>query len=263
MEDDDRGPPLRAAAASRVGLWEVRYEGTRSRTDPSDALLIKLYCTQLLHALGRRVHLRQQAMSTAVVLFRRFCWQQSVFDRDLVLCSITSLWAASKVEECAVSPKVLVWELCELGEVSYEVQELVYAEFLLLSELHFDILVCHPHRPLAHLLQHVSAAASLAPDKRERLAGTAWYLLNDCFRTDACLCHPPVAIALACLHTAGKLLGVSTYCWFPRPPLEEQRHIQQTANAIVVLYEQCAELEPWESTAAQEARRRRERDMGL
>ena len=207
--------PLRAIVAERqLGarqlersvLDEINARDASAGWSSGDNELAKLYYSQLTEALGRRVKLRQPAVATAIVFFRRFYSERSLLDADPLLIAPTALWAASKVEECPVGAKAILRELSELEQQQpYELCGLIAAEPMLLEALGFALLMPHPHVPLARLCKHaISAAAAHEPmsaDERKSLVHTAHALLTDCYKTDCCLWCPPLALALACLQT--------------------------------------------------------------
>ena len=108
-----------------------------------------------MHALGRRVRLRQRVVSTACVYFLRFFQAHTLLDHDPLLVAPTALWVASKVEESPVSPKLLLREVADLalrGNV-YELAQMLAAEYVLLDALlPHGLAVEHPHGSLAALL---------------------------------------------------------------------------------------------------------------
>ncbi|KDN40827.1 hypothetical protein RSAG8_07845, partial [Rhizoctonia solani AG-8 WAC10335] len=104
-------------------------------------------------------------------------------------------------------------------------------EFYLLEDLDFDLIVFHPYRSLLALLPRYetvqeseagevsigSGSTASFYNDGERYWGTgegrmegiedgaiqmAWFLINDTYRTDLCLIHPPWIIAVASLYLA-------------------------------------------------------------
>jgi len=53
--------------------------------------------------------------------------------------------------------------------------------------LGYDLIVFHPYRPVVQYLQELKLTDCMQ---------TAWELLNDSYRTDLCLLHPPYLIAI-------------------------------------------------------------------
>jgi len=225
---------------------------------------VKLHCCQVLQAVGHRCRLRQPAIATAIVYFRRFFAEQSILEHDPLLIGIASLWAASKVEDVAVAAKAIVREAMAIlqqqpmapAEQCYEAAHVIAAEPVLLRSLGFALLVAHPFDALARLLkQHLTAAAAVSTEpssrvERDNLIHTAHALLNDCYRTDACICYPPLALALCCLHTAGELLNLPLQ--LPSTSAELQQHVEAAAASLHALYERCHRLQPKELAATRD-----------
>ena len=113
--------PLDFETSTHVSRWllspqEVAESEARHAfgSEPLNVSRAKLLYTQYLSALGRRARVRQRAIATAVVYFRRFYHRFSFLQHDPLLIAPTALWVASKVEECALQAKVLVNQLAHL-----------------------------------------------------------------------------------------------------------------------------------------------------
>ena len=240
-----RRTPLLAQVEMQRAAMEAR--DAASGWTASDSSLVKLYYTQLLQALGRRLKVQQPAVCTAIVYFRRLYCRCSLHEHDPLLMAPTALWMACKVEECMITAGSVVREMRGLRDETYEVAQLLDAEYVLLENLAFELIVVHPFEPLRHLLRAV-ASAGLGDAEHERqgsLVQAAWGLLNDCYRTDVVVCHPPDALALACVHVAGTLMAIPTHQWFP--PGEEL-----VCAALWDLYDRCTRLGPRELTTLDE-----------
>lgn len=79
----------------------------------------------------------------------------------------------------------------------------------------------------------------------EQLKQTAWYLVNDCFRTDLVLCHTPGIVALACIHMAGLLLRLPTIRWLRQLDFSTSE-VEQVVTSLVTMYDGCSRLKPKE-----------------
>lgn len=66
-------------------------------TVPLDVCKAKLLYSQYISTLGRRARVRQRAIATAIVYFRRFYYRFSFLEHDPLLIAPTALWVASKV----------------------------------------------------------------------------------------------------------------------------------------------------------------------
>jgi hypothetical protein len=69
---------------------------------------LTLYYVSYLMALGRCARVRQRAINTAALLFRRFYKERVLASHDPLLVAPTVLMMASKMEECYVAAAVLV-----------------------------------------------------------------------------------------------------------------------------------------------------------
>ncbi|KAL1528820.1 hypothetical protein AB1Y20_010143 [Prymnesium parvum] len=210
--------------------------------DPVDVFKAKLLYTQYLTALGRRARVRQRAVATAIVYFRRFYYKYSFLEHDPLLIAPTALWVASKVEECSMQAKMLVGHLAHLDmENSYQVHHLLDAEFHLIEALRFDLVVYQPYLPLTEYLAHPALCEIIEASSHENFRQTAWFLLNDCFRTDLVLCHPPHTIAQACIHMAGTLLGLPSSKWLYRIDIDTQQ-VEEVTMTLVRMYDYCSTM---------------------
>ena len=81
------------------------------KTEASD--IETVHSIQLLFPIARKCRLRQRVACTASVFVHRT--QLAFADSDLLLTLVTALWVASKVEEAAVTPAVLLDALGKLG----------------------------------------------------------------------------------------------------------------------------------------------------
>ena len=218
-----------------------------SRLDPdglssTDVRQLTLLFTQYLHALGRKVKLRQRAVSTACVFFQRFFVERTFFEHDPLLIAPTALWMASKVEESEVKAKHIVREMNELGLAGnmYEASHLQAAEYVVLEVIvPFGLSVDHPHVPLARLLAEADLRTNIGVERSECFVLTATALVNDaCRAPDLSLCYEPRLVALACAHVASLLEHVPFSKFLPaRPTQAEHDAIEKIAASLLSVYE--------------------------
>lgn len=224
-----------------VAAAEGRLAAANPCFDPLEVRSLTLLYTQYLHALGRKVRLRQRVVSTACVYFQRFFFQHTFLDHDPLLFAATALWMASKVEESVISPKHIVREMSEIAlpGASYEVREVLAAEFVLLEALApAGLAVDHPHAPLAKLLADADLRRHVAAERSDCLVQTATFLLNDAYRTpDLALCVEARLVALCCAHVAGQLEHVPIGELLPEPRPDEHEAIERVAASLLALYE--------------------------
>ena len=217
----------------------------------SEVQQIKLLHTQIMHALGRRLRLRQRAVATGVFFFRRFFAVHTLLDHDPLLLAATALWMASKVEECHLSANRVVRELGELG-FSQPAAGLLEAEYVLLDVVKWELAVAHPFTRLSQLFAQAELRKHVGVERSDALVQAAWFVLNDCFRTDLVLVHPPATLAMACMLFAGLLEHTSIRHLLPEPTAAEQSGIESIAAGLHALYEASAKLGKGELTQVNE-----------
>lgn len=99
----------------------------------------------------------------------------------------------------------------------YSVNHVYDYEFKIIAALDFDLIIFHPYRPM---MQYASDAGLTD------LLATAWPMLNDSFRSDACLLYPPYIIAIACLFMAGTMQDRDMRAWIASLKIETQDVIE-------------------------------------
>lgn len=108
----------------------------------------------------------------------------------------------------------------------YTVSHVHDYEFKIIAALDFDLIIFHPYRPM---MQYASDAGFTD------LLATAWPILNDSFRSDACLLHPPYIIAIACLFMAGTVMDRDMRGWISSLKIETQDVIE-AAQLLTAMY---------------------------
>ena len=208
----------------------------------SDVQQLTLLHAQHLHALGRRVRLRQRVVATACVFFHRFFAVRTFLEHDPLLVAPTVLWMASKVEECTVSPKTIVREMAHLGlrGNEYEASQLLAAEYVVLEVLMpFGLTVEHPHASLARLLAEADLRRHVGVERSDCLVQTATFLANDaCRAPEIALCCSPRVVALCCALVAALLEHVPLRTLLPLSPSSAEEHdaIERVAASLLSLY---------------------------
>ncbi|KAG0075130.1 hypothetical protein BGZ93_006926 [Podila epicladia] len=94
--------------------------------------------------------------------------------------------------DIATLTKIKMWYYNNLGGFDYDTSKLAEFEFYLLEELEFYLIVYHPYRDLTLIAKDLKL--------EESNLQTAWFVLNDSYRTDVCLLYAPHMIALAALY---------------------------------------------------------------
>ncbi|KAI8338717.1 cyclin-like protein [Chlamydoabsidia padenii] len=180
----------------RWSLTQSREEDLKYLSEV-DYIKMKIWFCHLIQKLAKRLQLRQQVVATAFVYFKRFYTKNSLHMTDPLLVLVTCVYLATKIEECPVHIKMVTQEArhvfqADFGGFPYDSLKVAEFEFYLLEELEFYLIVWHPYRPLTQLCQELGM--------KEQGLQFAWFIVNDSFRTDVCLLHPPNMIALAALY---------------------------------------------------------------
>ncbi|KAJ2218568.1 RNA polymerase II holoenzyme cyclin-like subunit, partial [Coemansia sp. RSA 518] len=125
---------------------------------------LKIYFTNLIALVGKRLHVRQEIIATATVYFKRFYINNTFYDIDPYLMTTTCMYLACKVEECPHNIKQ-VWneskivfsgKFIKFGFVDvsseirfpYDVPDVAECESYLLEEMKFYLVVYHPYQVL-------------------------------------------------------------------------------------------------------------------
>lgn len=144
----------------------------------------------------KRLNLRQQVLSTAIVFFRRFYLRNSYCETEPSLVAASCVYVASKAEETPVHVKSAVSEAkavfngerklsldCSLQQLALNLKfsttemgmtaftsdnnRLAEMEFYLIEELDFHLIVFHPYRALMQLCGKDGGIQSGGEDGRE------------------------------------------------------------------------------------------------
>ncbi|KAK2995157.1 hypothetical protein RJ640_025387 [Escallonia rubra] len=183
-----------------------------------DFKLIKMHMANYIARLAQNVKVRQRVVATAVTYMRRVYTRKSMTEYDPRLVAPSCLYLASKAEESTVQARLLVfyikklcnnffltWYLNSDEKYRYEIKEILEMEMKILEALNYHLVVFHPYRALSQLLQDAGMSDSTQ---------LAWGLVNDTYKTDLILIHPPHLIALACIYVASVLKDKENTAWF-------------------------------------------------
>uniref|UniRef100_A0A0E0B4Y8 Cyclin-like domain-containing protein n=1 Tax=Oryza glumipatula TaxID=40148 RepID=A0A0E0B4Y8_9ORYZ len=161
---------------------------------PEEFRLVKIHMSFHIWRLAQQVKVRQRVIATAVTYFRRVYTRKSMTEYDPRLVAPTCLYLASKVEESTVQARLLVFyikKMCASDEkYRFEIKDILEMEMKLLEALDYYLVVYHPYHPL--------------------LQG----IVNDTYKMDLILIHPPYMIALACIYIASVLKDKDITPWF-------------------------------------------------
>ncbi|KAG6680607.1 hypothetical protein I3842_13G050700 [Carya illinoinensis] len=178
-----------------------------------DFKLIKMHMANYICKLAQPIKVRQRVVATAVAYMRRVYTRKSMTEYDPRLVAPTCLYLASKAEESTVQARLLVYYLKKLCADEkyrydrYEIKDILEMEMKILEALNYYLVVFHPYRALSQLLQD----AALNDINMTQLT---WGLVNDTYKMDLILVHPPHLIALACIYIASVIREKDTTAWF-------------------------------------------------
>ncbi|XP_063945316.1 cyclin-C1-2 isoform X2 [Daucus carota subsp. sativus] len=158
-----------------------------------DCKLIKMHMANYIARLAQNVKVRQRVVATAVTYMRRVYTRKSMTEYDPRLVAPTCLYLASKAEESTVQARLLVFYIKKLHsdeKYRFEIKEILEMEMKILEALNYYLVVYHPYRALSQ------------------------GLVNDTYKMDLILIHPPHLIALACIYVASVLKDKENTTWF-------------------------------------------------
>ncbi|KAJ4785860.1 Cyclin family protein [Rhynchospora pubera] len=171
--------------------------------------LVKIHMSFHIWKLAQQVKVRQRVIATAITYFRRVYTKKSLTEYDPRIVAPTCLYLASKAEESTVQARLLVFYIkkmcCSDKRYLFEIKDILEMEMKLLEALDYYLIVYHPYRPLLQLLQDAGITD---------LTQFTWGLVNDTYKMDLILIHPPYMIALACIYIASVLKDKDTTAWF-------------------------------------------------
>ncbi|KAE9463702.1 hypothetical protein C3L33_04369, partial [Rhododendron williamsianum] len=153
-----------------------------------DFKLIKMHMANYIGKLAQHVKVRQRVVATAVAYMRRVYTKYVLLRPGVELLRNLSFAFADTDEK-----------------YRYEIKDILEMEMKILEALNYYLVVFHPYRALSQLL----------PDAGMNDATKiCWGLVNDTYRMDLILIHPPHFIALACIYVASVLKDKENTAWF-------------------------------------------------
>ncbi|KAF7825844.1 cyclin-C1-2-like [Senna tora] len=175
-----------------------------------DFKLIKIHMANYISKLAQNVKVRQRVVATAVTYMRRVYTRKSLTEYDPRLVAPTCLYLASKAEESTVQARLLVFYIKKLysdDKYRFEIKDILEMEMKILEALNYYLVVFHPYRSLSQLLQDAGL-------NDINMTQVTWGLVNDTYKMDLILVHPPHLIALACIYIASVQREKDTTVWF-------------------------------------------------
>ncbi|XVF32135.1 hypothetical protein REPUB_Repub17cG0056000 [Reevesia pubescens] len=172
--------------------------------------LIKMHMANYILKLAQHVKVRQRVVATAVTYMRRVYTRKSMSEYDPRLVAPTCLYLASKAEESTVQARLLVFYIKKIysdEKYRYEIKDILEMEMKILEALNYYLVVFHPYRTLSQLLQDAGM-------NDVSMTQLSWGLVNDTYKMDLILIHPPYLIALACIYIASVYREKDITTWF-------------------------------------------------
>ncbi|XP_020539121.1 cyclin-C1-2 isoform X3 [Jatropha curcas] len=141
---------------------------------------------------------------------RRVYTRRSMSEYDPRLVAPSCLYLAAKAEESTVQARLLVFYIKKLysdEKYRYEIKDILEMEMKILEALNYYLVVFHPYRSLSQLLQDAGI-------NDINMIQLSWGLVNDTYKMDLILIHPPHLIALACIYIASVFREKDITTWF-------------------------------------------------
>lgn len=214
--------------------------------DANDAKLL-FFFSQYIQRLGRGLRARQRTVRAAMRLLRAYYrpYPERLRSHDPLLYAALALWIASKEEENPLSVRDLVKHMRAVAprdgfNSPYQEVDLVETEPAMLDALAFHLgHGAPPERELACYLEAARVGDLFDPTQ---LIANATYLLNDLYRTDAPLLHPPHLLALCCIWMAAGCLGITLPESLGTLVLGAEHEMHEIADMLAHSYESALAL---------------------
>ncbi|KAJ4888084.1 Cyclin-C1-2 [Raphanus sativus] len=197
-----------------------------------DLRLIKLHMSNYISKLAQHIKIRQRVVATAITYMRRVYTRKSLTEYEPRLVAPTCLYLACKAEESVVHAKILVFYIRKLyadEKFRYEIKDILEMEMKILEALNFYLVVFHPYRSLPEFLQD----SGLNDTSMTHLT---WGIVNDTYRMDLILTHPPYLITLACIYVASVYKEKDIKTWFEELSVD-MNIVKNIAMEILDFYE--------------------------
>ncbi|CAH9075398.1 unnamed protein product [Cuscuta epithymum] len=149
--------------------------------------------------LAQNVKVRQRVIATAIAYMRRVYVRKSMTEYDPRLVAPACLYLASKAEETTVPARNVVFIIKKIysdEKYRFEIKDILEMEMKILEALDYYLVVFHPYSSLIQLLQDAGMNDA---------THLTWGIVNDTYKMDLILIHPPHLIALACIYIASVL----------------------------------------------------------
>eukprot|EP00049_Salpingoeca_infusionum_P022409 m.6561 g.6561 ORF g.6561 m.6561 type:complete len:280 (-) comp5172_c0_seq1:428-1267(-) len=216
-------------SSSHREAWLLPFEAVARRQSESGLPLkrhkiVTKYFVDVIQELCRTLGAtNQRIFATASSFFHRFHQIHDWQSIDPCILAATCVFLAFKAEEWGLLSLRTLIQQCRQKfsqppniwrEPKNEIaaQSIIEAEFIVMQTMNCSVVVFHPYRYLPDI------CATCLKDEQapvaERVKQSAWSIINDSYRTPACLVFPPRTIALAALHMAAALQQVDVSAYF-------------------------------------------------
>ncbi|WZZ74454.1 hypothetical protein YC2023_085824 [Brassica napus] len=196
-----------------------------------DFKLIKFHMSNHIMKLAQHIKVRQRVVATAITYMRRVYTKKSMVEFEPRLVAIACLYLASKAEESIVQARNLVFYSKRLypDEYKFELKDILGMEMRVLEALDYYLVVFHPYRSLSEFLQD----AALNDVNMNQFT---WGIVNDTYKMDLILVHPPYRIAVACIYIASVQREKDITAWL-QDLNEDMNLVKNIAMEILDFYE--------------------------
>ncbi|XP_021720113.1 cyclin-C1-1-like isoform X2 [Chenopodium quinoa] len=174
-----------------------------------DFKLVKMHISNYITKMAQLVKVRQRVVASAITYMRRVYTRKSLTEFDPRLVALTALYLAAKAEESTVQARLLVFYIKKIypEDIRYrfDIKDILEMEMKILEALNYYLVVFHPYRSLTQFLQDAGMMD---------LMQFTWGIVNDTYKMDLILIHPPHLIALACIYIASVSKDKDSVAWF-------------------------------------------------
>eukprot|EP00300_Choanocystis_sp_HF-7_P040085 c6500_g1_i2.p1 GENE.c6500_g1_i2~~c6500_g1_i2.p1 ORF type:complete len:309 (+),score=69.31 c6500_g1_i2:18-944(+) len=228
------------STSSQSSRWLVKHSDPRFQAPPqmtqSEWFMTKAYFIDCTQRLAKSLGLKQRVVATACMyLHRHFLCSKFPQNPNPCLLLSTCVYVASKVEECALQASAVQREGRRLfgAQFNFTDRDILDLELQLLVVLNFDLIVHHPYRCLSEYCED----AGTSPEHIQ----TAWAIVNDSFKSDVCLIHPPHETALAAMFMAAQTLDIELTSWLQSLDYD-MTTVSKVVEGLLDMYEALASL---------------------
>lgn len=212
--------------ASELNRWYFKKEDIKNAPSVSDGLhpdeenAYRIQGVQFIKNLGSALGMHYMTIATGIIFFHRFYMFRSFKTFPRYVTAFSCFFLSGKVEETpkkcqdmlVTARKLLTPEqFVEFGENPRK--NVMIFERIVLQTIHFDFIVDVPYSYLADYIRGLQLDDTIT---LEKLAQTAWTLINDSFCTTVCLQWEPEVITVALIYLATKMKKCKILSWANR-----------------------------------------------